>query len=151
MEYSLGCREIEDDVLPCARTLGVSIIAYSPLARGLLAGVKLSQLPPGDWRLSVPRHNDDNMAGNEPLISAVEAMALSKGCTPAQIAIAWLLSQGNDIIPLVGTKTVARLKENALAVSVTLTDSERAQLSALPPLKVRAPSPLAIVQRRPQY
>lgn len=136
MEYSLGCREIEDDVLPCARSLGVSIVAYSPLARGLLAGLKLSVLPPGDWRLSVPRHSDDNMAGNASLISAVEAMALSKGCTPAQIAIAWLLSQGNDIIPLVGTKTVARLNENASAVSVLLTDSECAQLSALPRLKV---------------
>jgi aryl-alcohol dehydrogenase-like predicted oxidoreductase len=139
MEYSLGCREIEDDVLPCARQLGVSIVAYSPLARGLLAGVHIKELDPNDWRhmvvfqflmrnrptipaphtlTQVPRHTADNMTENSVLISAVQALAQAKQCTPAQICLAWLLAQGSDVIPLVGTKTTDRITENAMAVTV---------------------------------
>ncbi len=154
MEYSLGCRDIERDVLPCARALGISIVAYSPLARGLLGGLNLKELHANDWRHCVrsslvilsatreslpqlPRHADDNMRANSSLIAAVTAMARSKGCTPAQISIAWLLAQGSDIVPLVGTKTVTRLTENAAAVTVSLSAQEVAALSSLPQLQVR--------------
>jgi aryl-alcohol dehydrogenase-like predicted oxidoreductase len=125
-EYSLWTRDVEDDVLPAARDCGVGFVAYSPLGRGFLTGAirHIDQLAKDDWRRTNPRFQDRNFAANQRLVDAVTQIAAAKPCTPAQLALAWLLHQGNDIVPIPGTRRIERLDENAAAARVELTESD---------------------------
>lgn len=125
-EYSLWTRDVEAEILPLCKQLGIGFVPYSPLGRGFLTGAirDLDALAPGDWRRSNPRFQGDNMAHNLALVDAVKALARRRGCTPAQLALSWLLHQGEHIVPIPGTRSMARLDENAEAVSITLTAEE---------------------------
>jgi aryl-alcohol dehydrogenase-like predicted oxidoreductase len=135
-EYSLLYRQHAEETLATTRPLGIAYVAYSPLGRSLLTGsVKsASDIPEGDGRGRHPRFAGDNLAHNLQLTAAIEAMAKAKGCTPGQVALAWLLAQDSDIVPIPGTKRAARVDENVAATGVTLSADEAAKLSAaLPP------------------
>ncbi|MBV9439390.1 MAG: aldo/keto reductase [Candidatus Eremiobacteraeota bacterium] len=136
-EYSLWTRDVEENgVLETVRALGIAFVAYSPLGRGFLTGTFRSDddLAPDDFRRTHPRFQGENLAANVRLADAVKALAERKGCSPAQLALAWLLAQGPDIIPIPGTKRVRYLEDNAGAVNVALTaDDLRAIDEALPP------------------
>jgi aryl-alcohol dehydrogenase-like predicted oxidoreductase len=136
MEYSLFTREIEGEMLATCRALGVAVVAYSPVGRGLLTSTvtKRSVLDAGDFRLQMPRFADENMETNAKLVDAVRAVAAEIGCTPAQAALAWVLAQGDDIIPIPGTKRLAYLEENAAAVSLSLSAEQLDALSAAVPV-----------------
>jgi aryl-alcohol dehydrogenase-like predicted oxidoreductase len=124
-EYSLFSREAEDDLLPTLGELGVALVAYSPLGRGFLAGRfrTLDDLAPDDWRRRNPRFQSGNFERNVALAERVREIAATKGCTPAQVALAWLLAR-EHVIPIPGTSSVDRLAENVGAVGVQLTDDE---------------------------
>lgn len=134
-EYSLWTRDQEDAVLPLLRELGIGFVAYSPLGRGFLTGAIRSTegLPDTDYRKTNPRFSDENFAHN--LKSADELRDISNdiGATPAQVALAWLLAKGTDIVPIPGTKHVARLEENVVADTVELTPDQLARLDQLTP------------------
>jgi aryl-alcohol dehydrogenase-like predicted oxidoreductase len=134
-EYSLFYREPERDILPACRRLGVGFVGYSPLGRGLLGGTirKADDLTPGDWRLQSPRYQGENLAHNVALVERVEALAAAKGCTSAQLALAWALAQGDDIVPIPGTKRIKYLEQNLAALDIRLTAGERAALDAVTP------------------
>jgi aryl-alcohol dehydrogenase-like predicted oxidoreductase len=135
-EYSLLYRQHAEETIATTRPLGIAYVAYSPLGRSMLTGsVKsASDIPEGDGRGRHPRFAGDNLARNLQLVAAIEAMAKAKGCTPGQVALAWLLAQDNDIVPIPGTKRSARVDENVAATTITLTADEVARLSsALPP------------------
>ena len=135
-EYSLLYRQHAEETLATTRPLGIAYVAYSPLGRSLLTGsVKsASDIPEGDGRGRHPRFAGDNLAHNLQLVAAIEAMAKAKGCTPGQVALAWLLAQDSDIVPIPGTKRSARVDENVAATNVSLSADEAAKLSAaLPP------------------
>ena len=137
MEYSLTERGIEPELLPVARELGVGIVAYSPLGRGLLSGMfkSISDLPEGDYRASLPIFaNGAAGSKNEARVSALQAIAAAKHATPAQLALAWLLAQGDDIVPIPGTKSVARLEENLAAAELSLSPVEASEVGAAVPL-----------------
>ena len=123
-EYSLWSRDLETAVLPTTRALGVGIMAYSPVGRGFLGGQvrAVDDLAPNDRRRAHPRFQPDNLRRNLALTDALRELASARGATPGQLALAWLLSRGDDIIPLFGTRTRARIDENAAAVDLTLTD-----------------------------
>ena len=123
VEYSLFSREPEDDLLPLMRELGIALVAYSPLGRGFLGGRFRSpdDLAPDDWRRGNPRFQGENFARNLALADRVAEIAEQKSCTPSQLALAWLLAQGNDIIPIPGTSSAERLAENVAAADVKLT------------------------------
>ena len=125
-EYSLWTRDPEDGVLETCRTLGIGFVAYSPLGRGFLTGQlrSLDALAPNDWRRSNPRFQGENLRKNLELVEKVEALARTKGCTPAQLAIAWLLSRGHDIVPIPGSTRPERVEENAAAVALPLSAEE---------------------------
>ena len=125
-EYSLWTRDVESGVLPVCRELGIALVAYSPLGRGFLTGKiqKREDLAADDWRLTNPRFQDENFDTNLRLVEAVTAIASERGCTPAQLALAWLLHQGDDIVPIPGTRSAARLDENAGAATLKLTAGE---------------------------
>ncbi len=133
-EYSLWSREPEDALIPALRDLGIALVAYSPLGRGFLAGRirTLEDLAPDDWRRNNPRFQGENFAKNLAIADRVRGLATEKGCTPAQLALAWLLSRP-DVIPIPGTSSVARLEENVRALDVHLSESEVARIEeALP-------------------
>jgi aryl-alcohol dehydrogenase-like predicted oxidoreductase len=134
-EYSLWSREPEAEILPLLRELGVGFVPYSPLGRGFLTGKIRSpeQLDASDFRRNNPRFGAENFARNLELVDAVEAVGKEAGATPAQIALAWLLAQGDDIAPIPGTKSVTRLEENAGAAEVTLSPDQLERLGALQP------------------
>ncbi len=134
-EYSLWSREPEDGVLETCRALNITFVAYSPLGRGFLTGAirQVDDLAPGDYRRQTPRFQNDNLAANLELVKRVEQVAAKKGCAPAQLALAWVLSQGKDIIPIPGTKRRTRLVENLAANEVQLNKEELAALSAAIP------------------
>jgi aryl-alcohol dehydrogenase-like predicted oxidoreductase len=121
-EYSLWTRDVEDEILPTCRELGIGFVPYSPLGRGFLTGRihDAEELPEGDWRRTNPRFQADNAARNRALVDAVTDLAQARDCTPAQLALAWLLHQGEDIVPIPGTRKIARLDENAAAASIAL-------------------------------
>ncbi|MBP2671334.1 MAG: aldo/keto reductase, partial [candidate division NC10 bacterium] len=135
-EYSLWTRETETQILPTCRELGIGYVAYAPLGRGFLGG-KIRQaeaLSDTDHRRRMPRYQADNIVRNLKLLDVLDQLALVKGCTPAQIAIAWVLAQGIDIVPIPGTKRVSYLEENAGAAEISLTTEELGRLShAFPP------------------
>ncbi len=132
-EYSLWTRDVEAELLPLCRELGIGFVAYSPLSRGLLTGAIRSTdtLAADDWRRQNPRFQADNLAHNLALVDAVAALAAARGCTPAQLALAWLLSRGPDVVPIPGTRSLERLAENAAAAAITLTADERMALDRL--------------------
>jgi aryl-alcohol dehydrogenase-like predicted oxidoreductase len=134
-EYSLWTRDPEDEILPLCRELGIGFVAYSPLGRGFLTGRFKSpdDLAPDDWRRNNPRFQGENFQRNLQLVARLEELARQKRCTPAELALAWLLAQGPDIVPIPGSKNRARLEENAGAVDVTLTSEELAELEAIAP------------------
>jgi aryl-alcohol dehydrogenase-like predicted oxidoreductase len=135
-EYSLLYRKHAEETLATIRPLGISFIAYSPLGRSLLTGSvrKASDIPEGDGRGRHPRFAADNLARNLELVSAIESMAKAKGCTPGQVALAWVLAQGADIVPIPGTKRPERVDQNLAALDVELSPAEVARLSAdMPP------------------
>jgi aryl-alcohol dehydrogenase-like predicted oxidoreductase len=132
-EYSLWTRDPEDGVLDTCRALGIAFVAYSPLGRGFLTGRfrSIDDLAADDWRRNNPRFQGANFEKNLELVARVEALAKKKGCTSAQLAIAWLLSRGNDIVPIPGSTRRERVDENAAAVSLTLTTEEVRDLEAV--------------------
>ncbi|HWG04292.1 MAG TPA: aldo/keto reductase [Beijerinckiaceae bacterium] len=132
-EYSLWTRDIEvHGNLAAARRHGIALVAYSPLGRGFLTGAFASQadIPAGDYRQISPRFQGDNFARNRELVAKVESMAKARGVLPAQLALAWVMAQGNDIIPIPGTKRRKYLEQNAAAADITLSAQEVAELSA---------------------
>ncbi|MFJ8925265.1 aldo/keto reductase [Streptomyces sp. NPDC102364] len=134
-EYSLWTRGIEDRVLPVLRELGIGLVPFSPLGHGFLTGTVRSEadFEPGDFRHGNPRFTGENFQRNLALADEVQAIAADADATPAQVAIAWLLAQGDDIAPIPGTKRVARVEENTAADALTLTSEQLSQLSSLPP------------------
>ena len=125
-EYSLWSREPEDELLATVRELGIGFVAYSPLGRGFLTGQfkQPEDIPEGDFRRDNPRFQGDNFYKNLDLVNEVSELAQQKGCTPSQLALAWVLAQGNDIVPIPGTKKLAYLEENLRALEVTLTPAD---------------------------
>jgi aryl-alcohol dehydrogenase-like predicted oxidoreductase len=125
----------EAAVLPVLRKLGIGFAPYSPLGRGMLTGAlrSVDQLEAGDFRLSNPRFRGQNFDANVESLREVEAVAAEADATPAQVALAWLLSQGDHIAPIPGTKRISRLEENVGADTVTLSQEQLARLDALPP------------------
>ncbi|OUC79119.1 aldo/keto reductase [Streptosporangium minutum] len=134
-EYSLFTRGLEEEILPAARELGIALVAYSPISRGLLGGklAPAGELPDDDFRKHLPRFTGENGARNEALVGEVRRIAEEVGCTPAQLALAWLLTRGEDVIPIPGTKRLRYLEENAAAADVTLTPGQLAALEAAVP------------------
>ena len=135
-EYSLWTRDVEAEVLPVLRELKVSLVAYSPLGRGMLTGAigKNTPLADNDFRRISPRFQADNLDANLRLVDVVKTLAVERGCTPAQLALAWLLAQGPDILPIPGTRRITALEENLGAVGVKLSAADLARLdAALPP------------------
>lgn len=134
-EYSLWTRDHETASLAACRELGVAFVAYSPLGRGFFSGRfrSAAQIPEGDYRRNSPRFQEGNFERNLALLERVEAIAARKGCTPAQLALAWLLAKGPDIIPIPGTKRRERLEENVGALAVRLSQGEIAELDAACP------------------
>jgi aryl-alcohol dehydrogenase-like predicted oxidoreductase len=134
-EYSLWSRFPEAEILPTTRELGIGFVAYSPLGRGFLAGrfESADDLPEDDWRHRHPRFQSDNFRRNLELVDRVGTMADEKGVTPAQLALAWLLEQGDDVVPIPGTTSREHLAENVAAVEVELTESDLSRLDELAP------------------
>jgi aryl-alcohol dehydrogenase-like predicted oxidoreductase len=129
-EYSLLYRKEAEEILPLTRSLGMAYVPYSPLGRSLLTGtVNTAEDVASDRRADHPRFKGDNLSKNRQLVKAIEAIAAKKGATPAQIALAWVLAQGDDIIPIPGTKRKERLEENLGALAVKLSKDEVAELS----------------------
>jgi aryl-alcohol dehydrogenase-like predicted oxidoreductase len=136
-EYSLWTRDVEENgVLATVRELGIGFVAYSPLGRGFLTGAYKSydDLPADDFRRRNPRFQGENFQRNLDLVAEVEAIARAKGVTPAQLALAWVLARGDDIVPIPGTKRVARLEENVGATTVRLTSDDLARIDAVFPV-----------------
>ncbi len=134
-EYSLWTRDPEEDVLETCRELGIGFVAYSPLGRGFLTGnfQKLEDLAPDDYRRHSPRFQGENFEKNLELVRAVKKLAQEKGCTPAQLALAWVLAQGQDIVPIPGTKRRKYLEENAAALAVKLSPEDLARIDEIAP------------------
>jgi aryl-alcohol dehydrogenase-like predicted oxidoreductase len=134
-EYSLWTRDPEDEILPLCRELGIGFVAYSPLGRGFLTGRfrSFDDLPEDDYRRNSPRFQGENFQRNLDLVQRVEEIAHRKKCTPAQLALAWLLAQGDDIVPIPGTKQRRYLEENMAALEVELTNSDRGQVEEVAP------------------
>jgi aryl-alcohol dehydrogenase-like predicted oxidoreductase len=137
-EYSLWSRDPEDEILPTARELGIGFVAYSPLGRGFLSGQIQSpeDLGPDDFRRFSPRFQGENFQRNLELVGAVQEIAADKGCTPSQLALAWVLAQGDDIVPIPGTKRRAYLEENMAALDVELTPGDLERIEAAVPRAV---------------
>lgn len=129
VEYSLATRVIEKELLPVCRELGVGIVAYGVLSRGLLSGKMTGDFEPTDFRAYAPRFTGKNFETNQKQIAVLKNLADEKGCSPSQLAIAWVLNQGDDILPLIGTTKVSRLKENLEAINIKLNGEELKKLS----------------------
>ncbi|MBI5692372.1 MAG: aldo/keto reductase [Verrucomicrobia bacterium] len=135
-EYSLWSREVEAEILPTVRELGIGFVAYSPLGRGFLTGnlQTPADLPADDYRHNSPRFQAANFSHNVALVARLRAIAARRGCTPAQLALAWVLAQGEDIVPIPGTKRLRYLEENLAAAALVLSPEERQEIAAaLPP------------------
>jgi len=134
-EYSLWTRDPEDDILATVRELGIGFVAYSPLGRGFLTGQfkRPEDIPEDDFRRFQPRFQGDNFYKNLDLVKHIEALAQTKQSTPAQIALAWVMAQGEDVVPIPGTKKLSRLEENLKALEVTLTPAELEEIDRAVP------------------
>ena len=134
-EWSLFSRDIEDEIVPTCRELGIGLVPYSPLGRGLLTGAVtgLDQLQDDDFRRTQPRFQGDNLERNLDLVAVVRDVAAARGATPGQVALAWLQSQGDDVVPIPGTKRRTYLEENVAALDVELSDDNLARLGGLTP------------------
>ncbi|WP_411553925.1 aldo/keto reductase [Paenibacillus lautus] len=139
-EYSLWSREVEDEVHPVLKELHIGLVPYSPLGRGFLTGQikKFEDLPEDDYRRYYPRFQGENFAKNVEVVSLIEKMASQKGCTPAQLSLAWLLAQGEQIVPIPGTKRLDRVQENLGALQVTLSADDLAEIERISPKNVAA-------------
>jgi aryl-alcohol dehydrogenase-like predicted oxidoreductase len=139
-EYSLWTRDPEDEVLPTVRELGIGFVAYSPLGRGFLSGAiqSVDDLADDDFRRANPRFQGENFQRNLDLVERVKEVASEKDVTPSQLALAWLLHQGEDIVPIPGTKRRKYLEENAAAAEISLTDDELAGIDAAAPVGAAA-------------
>jgi aryl-alcohol dehydrogenase-like predicted oxidoreductase len=145
-EYSLWSRDIEGEIISACRELDIALVAYSPLGRGFLTGAirSLEDLAADDWRRNMPRFQGNNFAKNLELVDRIEGLAAEKGCTPAQLALAWVMAMGDDIIPIPGTRRRGRLEENAAAAEVVLTPGELAEIEEI------LPEDLAVGTRYPE-
>ena len=134
-EWSLFSRDIEDEIIPACRDHGIGLVPYSPLGRGLLTGAvtSLDELQSDDFRRTQPRFQGDNLERNLELVAVVRDIAAAKGCTPSQVALAWLLAHGDDVVPIPGTKRRTYLEENVGALDVTLTPDDLTRLGTLAP------------------
>ncbi|MCT4206536.1 aldo/keto reductase [Elizabethkingia anophelis] len=131
-EYSLLTRDVEESILPVVRELGISLVPYSPLARGLFNNInEVQQLEESDFRKSLPRYQEAYLENNKSLAKELNELAASKGITGSQLALAWVLAQGDDIIPIPGTKRVKYLEQNIEAASVTFTETEKNQIEEI--------------------
>jgi aryl-alcohol dehydrogenase-like predicted oxidoreductase len=132
-EYSLWTRDVADSVLPTTRELGIGFVPYSPLGRGFLTGAiqKVDDLAKQDYRRMSPRFQAENFDVNQQLVNAVKELAGEKRCTPAQLALAWLLHQGSDIVPIPGTRSSARIDENAAAANVSLAKADLERIDSV--------------------
>lgn len=141
-EWSLWSRDIEADVVPTARELGIGIVAYSPLGRGFLTGQITSpdDFPDDDFRRYLPRFNGENFTHNRALVDTVRGLAEVKGCTPGQLALAWVLSRGDDVVPIPGTKRRSYLEDNVAAAAVRLDAADLAVIDRIFPPDVTAGS-----------
>ncbi len=139
-EYSLWSRDVEDEILPAVRELGIGFVAYSPLGRGFLTGQfqRFEDLPEGDYRRNSPRFQGENFQKNLEVVGKVREIASEKGATPSQLALAWLLSRGEDIVPIPGTKRREYLEENVAATEIKLTDEDLARIEEAAPAGVAA-------------
>jgi aryl-alcohol dehydrogenase-like predicted oxidoreductase len=139
-EWSLFSRDIEDEIVPACREHGIGLVPYSPLGRGLLTGAvtSLDELQGDDFRRSLPRFQGDNLERNLELVAVVRDIAAAKGCTPGQVALAWLLAHGDDVVPIPGTKRRTYLEDNIGAVDVDLTVDDLARLDGLTPVGDRS-------------
>ena len=146
-EYSLWTRDPEDEILPTTRELGIAFVAYSPLGRGFLTGQinRFEDFAPDDYRRFSPRFQGENFQKNLDLVARVESIAKEKSCKPSQLALAWLLAQGEDIIPIPGTKRRKYLEENYGALGVNLSASDLARIEEI------APHGAAAGQRYPEH
>ncbi|MFZ4454107.1 aldo/keto reductase [Salibacterium aidingense] len=141
-EYSLWSREVEDEILLALKELDIGLVPYSPLGRGFLTGQikKFEDLPEDDYRRHFPRFQGENFVKNVEVVSLIVKMAAQKGCTPAQLSLAWLLGQGEQIVPIPGTKRLERVQENIGALQVTLTADDLAEIERISPKGVAAGS-----------
>jgi aryl-alcohol dehydrogenase-like predicted oxidoreductase len=137
-EYSLWSREPEDEILPAVRDLGIGFVAYSPIGRGFLSGriKSVDDLEADDYRRHNPRFQGGNFQRNLDLVARIEGLAREKRVTPAQLAIAWVLAQGEDIVPIPGSRSIAHLEENAAAVDIELTPADLALINDAAPVGV---------------
>ena len=133
LEWSLWTRDVEEEIIPVCRELGIGIVAYSPLGRGVLTGAikSRSDIKEGDWRLTNPRFQEEALAKNVELVEKLEKMAKEKGgnCTPAKLALAWVMAQGDDVVPIPGTTKIANLEQNVDSLNYLLTKEEMNELS----------------------
>jgi aryl-alcohol dehydrogenase-like predicted oxidoreductase len=147
-EYSLWTRDPENELLGVTEELGITFVAYSPLGRGILTGAlkNVDDLAPDDWRRSNPRFQGENFRKNLELVEELEALAEEKGTSPAQLALAWLLTRGKHVVPIPGSRRVERLEENAAAVDIRLTETELHRLELIAPVGaavgLRYPEPM---------
>ncbi len=134
-EYSLWTRDVEAEILPTCRELGIGFVPYSPLCRGFLTGqfMKLEDLPEGDRRRAFPRFQGENLERNLKLAEKIGSLAKQKGCTPAQLALAWVLAQGEDVVPIPGTKRRQYLEENVASVNIELSAADLKEISSAAP------------------
>jgi aryl-alcohol dehydrogenase-like predicted oxidoreductase len=141
-EYSLWSREVEEEILSTCRELSIGFVAYSPLGRGFLTGeiIKLADLEEDDWRRYSPRFQEENLERNLVLARRIQEMAAEKNCTPAQLALAWVLAQGKDIVPIPGTKRKTYLEENVAALGLELTPKDLKRIEEICPRGVAAGS-----------
>jgi aryl-alcohol dehydrogenase-like predicted oxidoreductase len=134
-EYSLWSRDPEDEILPALRELGIGFVPYSPLGRGFLAGRfrKIGDLAADDWRRESPRFQGENFAKNLAVLDQIKLIAREKACTPSQLALAWLLAQATDVVPIPGTTNLKRLEENLAAPKITLSKKDLQRIEAASP------------------
>lgn len=139
-EYSLWSRDPEEEILPTVRELGIGFVPYSPLGRGFLTGqIKSpSDLTPDDWRRASPRFQGENFQRNLDLVRKIEQIAAKKACTPSQLALAWVLAQGDDLVPIPGTRRRRYLEENVAAENVSLSQSDLAEIDVIAPPGIAA-------------